>query len=247
MKCNYCGGEVASDQEKCPFCDNINEQGVLYQNALKEKMTSNESLKKEVIGKNQKGIAGKILTRAIIIAFVLLILNIAAGVYLQEVSTGAVKKWETAKTSEKKMKEYLEKEEYGKLYTYMTKQDLIGEKYDTYSQIVLVNSQYERFIEYRNEWIDRKEKGEVPDRNNLSSAIHQGFKVLYPDIYAYPDIQPETAVILKEQQASVMVFFRDYLKIAEDELDDITEDSVFIVESDRLSDTVLHRSFGGEQ
>lgn len=245
MKCEYCGAEIVSDVEKCPYCNNINPVGVEFQNKILQNKQSNESLKKNVIEQNKESIANKILSRAIAVTLILLLLNIIGGTYASQLSDGEIKKLETPKKSEQTMDLFVNNKEYSKLYIYMDKQDLLSEKYYTYSQLSLLQADYIHFTEYRNECINQIEKDGLPDKSNLSFAIRYASDILDPYIYAYPDIQPESAILLKEQEKSVTAFFKDYLKLNEKELSSILNSKNQFLDSDELATTILQRNSGG--
>lgn len=84
MKCPYCGGEVASQALKCPFCDRDNLEGIRFQEQINQKIERNKLLKPFLIKQKTPELKQRMLTR---IWFILIGVNVtlfvfALGIYL---------------------------------------------------------------------------------------------------------------------------------------------------------------------
>lgn len=65
MKCSYCGGEVSSQSEKCPYCGRENAAGIAFQEEVKKKIEKNRMLRPLLIRQETPKLVQRMLTRII--------------------------------------------------------------------------------------------------------------------------------------------------------------------------------------
>lgn len=89
MKCVSCNGEVASDQERCPYCNTINKEAVLNNKKIALKNLDNKKLKVSVLESSKEYIWTKFLNRTMVILAIifciLLVINFASYLITSDV------------------------------------------------------------------------------------------------------------------------------------------------------------------
>lgn len=86
MKCNYCNGEVSAEALSCPFCGNINEEGVRFQQEVQEKIKRNKLLAPLLLKQKTPELVEKLLERMILVCLGIFVVGMAilCGIFLLE-------------------------------------------------------------------------------------------------------------------------------------------------------------------
>lgn len=79
MKCKNCGGEIDSHLTHCPYCNTVNEEGVIFQEDLRRKLEKIFLLKPFIIKNKTPEMISKIMNRSILTLLILNFVLIALG------------------------------------------------------------------------------------------------------------------------------------------------------------------------
>lgn len=225
MKCVSCGGEIASDQERCPFCNTVNEAAIKKKRQIGWRIQKNEDLKEGILETSREYRWNKILNRTIggMVVFLCLMIAISFGTYL--ILEGGMQNLHKPSNLSQILAEKYESRDYNELSALMRQYELMGNDEYQYTQISLLNSQFEDFLENRNECIERIDHKELPEDYALQSALTYGRKILEPNLARYDKITEDNQVMLEAYQEHVMVFFKACLELTAGEIEDLRGNS----------------------
>lgn len=206
MKCTFCGGEVGSDQLRCPYCNQENLIAYQRKKELDEENAKNAEEARRVIASNKTDIINKVLTRIMIglaVLFVIVtIVSFGINLYIE----GAIFKPKLPADYIETLDGFYETGEYDKLYMYVKKYEIYDYKnpvtYD-YSQLALY---YYDVLDYRRCFYEvveylRGEKDKISSYDWEYTFVN-GYKVLLPDIGVYEEISErneEAFLLFKEE------------------------------------------------
>lgn len=221
MKCISCGGEVASDEERCPYCHTINEAAVKKKEQLDNKSMMNRELKTEVLETSREYRWNKILNRTLIAMTLLVIVMVVITFVTFLIEQGDLKKFHKPSNLSQLLDENYEKQDFNRLHALLTQYDMVDIDNYKYSQMALIHNQYEAFITNRNECIESIDRNTLPEDFVLEFALREGFKILDPELGLYDEISGENQRILEEYQTNVRGFFQTYLELSGEEIEEL--------------------------
>lgn len=221
MKCISCGGEVTSDEERCPYCHTINEAAVKKKKQLYGRGILNKVLKTEVLETSKEYRWSKILNRTMIIMAVLFAILVIITFVMNLLVGGDLKKLHKPSNVTQVLSENYEKQDFNRLYALLNQYGMMGTDHYKYSQIALIHSRYEDFITNRNECIEQIELNEQPGDFPLEYALREGLWILHPSLGLYDEMDRDNQKILSEYQDNVTVFFQAFLELSGEEIEEL--------------------------
>lgn len=239
MKCKCCGVNYTARELRCPYCGNENPTGWLWKRQRDQAELDYKNAA-ESLPKLRRKMANRVLNWVLIIEtvlFILLFAGVALVFYVSDVSHQATAALNKAELNAE-MSALYEQERFGELYALLQDYDLTGQDYYEYTQMSLLNFDYERFQQKRMAFFTETE---VPDTYTVSSLLDAMHDVLYPYIPAYPEMTASNAVYLQEQQADVTAFGKAILGLTDEELAMLAQKYMTIDEEDALTAAVLER------
>lgn len=227
MKCRYCGGEVASDQIRCPFCNRINETARKRQEELLKEQEKTEKEYESVIEKEKPRLADIILRRTLIGAVVLFVLLMVFNFVIFLLKEGDLFTPRLPDNYRQTLETYYSEGRYEDIYLYVEKYNIFDpdneQNYD-YSQLAL---QYGRVINYRKCFygvvqylMDQTERLSDYDWEYM---FDYGYRVLVPDIGVYSKISERNAAAFDTFKEEVRLDWMTWLGITEEEIDGLVE------------------------
>lgn len=223
MKCKQCGGEVGSEQERCPYCNAINKEAVRRKRQIHRKRIFNKDLRRRVLEESREDIWNRILNRAIAVMVCIFAAACMLGFTVNMAAGGMGKLFNKPDNMEEQLERLYENREFAQMSYLLDEYGLMGTDYYRYSQMALLNSTYERFINNRNECISQIEENKDLMELDLENVLRYGCNVLAPDIPYYREMDSENKIILEEYQQSVKAFYQSYLKLKDKEIDELAE------------------------
>lgn len=225
MKCPNCGANFSSKELVCPYCGAENQTGRRW---AAERRAAEQDYR-EGVRQAKRKMPLYILNRAmswVLGVLAALVLLYVVGMFLFFFSGEAVNtvQNETQRTQiEQEMQRLYEGEEFGQLYQYMEKRDLVGPEYYEYTQMVLLHSSYEEFELHRLSFLALSEEEKQQDDYHLYYAIEGAHELLYPDIPAYPDITERNGKVLQKYADEARAYLIGTLGFSEEEIEALAE------------------------
>ena len=184
MTCPFCGGEFSSQEIACPYCGNGNPEGIAFQNEVREKIERNKLLRPLLMKQKAPELVQRMLTRILIImvGINILLLAFSFGIYLW----GACPKEKTIPPE--------------------------GFAMEYKSALVSENYYYTSFIENIYEWIDKWDKGELPEEDQVLELLKSGYMAIARTTEEPDDVREEIRITVK-------AFFLGYLAMTEEEME----------------------------
>lgn len=226
MKCKKCGGQYKTRELKCPYCDTENFLGKLWSIQRSEEEKSYEN-KKSIIKKYLASpfMLNRIANRCLvvwIIFSVILFLGAFLFFWTQEEIEKLKFRWNQNEI-EAQMKEYYDAEEYALLDVYM-KENVIDEtQYYAYTQAVLLNDYYQRYMEYRLKYDNLSEEEKQEDDYYLDSAVRYSVNVYNFECGYYRELDESNRMLYENYQKEIMAYWVGELLLNSKEIEDLLE------------------------
>lgn len=219
MKCPNCGGEVSVNDVKCPYCGTPNPEGIHFQENVRKRKRFNEYLREKIREQMRIPLAHRVLNLSTFFLILLLLLQslVSFCVYLigeEHALAGLFR----PKDYETQMVQMYENGEFGQLDAFMDRYSIENTDYPEYTQMCILNYQYEKFLECAMNCMQAMEQGQVPREYDLDYVIEYTECLLNPDIPAYPDIYPENQEILTGYQQEAVLYLNGILKLPLEEI-----------------------------
>jgi len=219
MKCPNCGGEVSVNDVKCPYCQTPNQEGILFQNEVHKRKRFNEYLRRKVIEQMRMPLIQRCMNLGILFLILLLVFQMimSLGIYLfaeEAVFTGIFK----PDDYEEQMAALYEEGSYGELNAFMDRCRLENTDYPVYTQMCILDYDYQRFLEHVMCCMQDMEQNRIPDDYHLEYAFRQAAELLDPYIPAYPDIYPENQEALEAYQKEALICLTGMFRLSQEEV-----------------------------
>lgn len=219
MKCPNCGGEVSVNDIKCPYCQTPNPEGIHFQEEVHKRKHFNQYLRQKLTEQMRVPLLQRCINLSIFFLFLLLIVQLAIslGIYLIAEGNilGGLSKPEDY---EEQMTKLYEDGSYGELNAFMDQYHLENSDYPVYTQMCLLEYDYQNFLEHIMSCMEAMEQGRMPDDHHLEYAIREAENLLNPDIPAYPDIYPENQAALDTYQREATIYLAGIFHLTTDEI-----------------------------
>lgn len=219
MKCPNCGGEVSVNDVKCPYCGTPNQEGILFQSEVHKRKRFNQYLRQKITEQMRIPLIQRCMNLGIFFLILLFVIQIfiSLGIYL--VSEGHIFAGLFRPDDyEEQMAALYEEGSYGELNAFMERCHLESSDYPIYTQICIINYDYQRFLEHVMFCMQDMEQGRIPDSYHLEYAFRQAGELLAPYIPAYPDIYSENQEALEAYQQEALICLSGMFRLPQEEV-----------------------------
>lgn len=228
MKCTFCGGEVGTDQLRCPYCNQENVIAYRRQKEFNDEFAKNEAEARKVIKADKSDIVHRVLTRIlvglIVMFFVLTFVSFGVFLYIE----GDIFQPKAPSNAIETLDGFYETGEFDKLFLYVQEYDIFDPDnsitYD-YSQMALY---YYDVLEYRSclygilDYLRGAE--EDVSYYDWYYTFKNGYKVLLPDMGVYEEISERNEEVFEKFAEELIFDWTVWFGVTREDVEALIED-----------------------
>lgn len=244
MKCKSCGGDYRTRELICPYCGTENLVGRLWMAQRSEAELQYEKALKETGRKASPYVVNRVLGRiAVVMACLCILMFVAVAVFFMVLEGGKrIYKRMHYQEIVQTMERLYQEENYTELYAYMGKYDLIGEDNYAYSQAVLMDFDYQWFVNHKLKFCEMSEDEKQEDTYYLQATISWGADICQRNLGRYVELDPMNQALYDSYCQEVTEFWRYTLGMTEEEIERIAEDETLgSADYEQLAETLKER------
>ncbi len=245
MKCKNCSSNYKTRELRCPYCQTENLLGKIWAVRRSEAEKEYEEAHKETYKKIRSPyMLNRFLNRGLVVmvlAYVLSFAVLCLIFFLGEKLT----EWNVELHREEieiQMAAYYESGELSELYDYMSETCVEFSEYPVYAQAVLLNYDYNRYLEHRLAFEEMSLEEQKEDDYHLQRAISYALEVYLLKCGVYSDYMEENAELCQSLQKEVKAYWLGTLLLTEEELEEMSaKDYMYRSDWEELVHTVKVR------
>lgn len=230
MKCQYCGGNLSLEAEKCPHCGKINIHAQQHIKDMREYQGAFADTQSDVyrVAKNHSGIT----VRAVIISALLLVIVgvifFNAQMYSIKYDLRESEANRKAKQYKERLEEYLEEENYQAFWAFCNAYNIsgYGDAYEEYRPIINVAREYTYFYRYIME-LKTVQREYMYDSTleSVGRTLDSFYEYMENDGYNFGEVaeNEETIERLQAMEEKVKSLLIVYCGLTEEEADSLKE------------------------
>lgn len=237
MKCKNCGANYKTREVTCPYCGMENAIGKSWLKQRKDAWEEYAQTRDEVAKKGPVYVADKVANRLLVVLILLPIVFLAGLVVFSlsmEIHDRAYVSIHRGELEEEMKKEY-NAGELTQLDLFMSKYNLFGEEYYTYSQAVLLHNCYQSYMTDKMCFLNLSEEEKMKDEYYLEYAIKNGRDVYLLNIGIYSELDPANEALHQEYQDEILSFYTGVLGMSREEIDLVLDEDNFFTTDDQKS------------
>lgn len=226
MKCNYCGGNLSLEDEKCPHCGRINQEARQHIQDMKRYSGEFEETKQDVYKttKRYSQISSRVILLAILIA--LIFVCFLWDHFYYQISMAIRRTISNIKLESYSsvMDDYIENEEYLKLTRFVEQKDIAvyEENYRQYEDILAAARSYRNLYLGLIALPQTEEEYLPQEAQYLSDELERFYRYLSPETYAWEEphnnVEQEEAA-LADMKEKVRLLLMTYCGLTDEEIE----------------------------